>query len=380
MALRASGNKGDDLEQSRPDGRLRPAARAQPRERRPVFGIGIIERLAFHGYVLSPGTLYPILHGLERDGFLRPATRSRAIDGADLRDHRTRPARADPQQGQVVGAVQGSLREGVESRHGRARREGVARRRGPAPQSRPRRTHRAPPQAGKASTRARGVRARHGMKRNSHVAVIELQPAPVLAPVPRGFPAVLVAAAPQAERAAPRRELRVLRVLGLSVPVPDPAHDGRRLHRRARRGRSPAVAGKRMQLAILLVAGAILLTGNVRYDELAAGLMAGDLAAILDALPQSLAEFWVPRRDRCFVRRLHVSLAEALRTARGHAAQDLPRDQHGREPRHPGLLQVLRLLRRQLCGPARGHSDFMQACRCCASSCRPASASTPSRR
>jgi DNA-binding PadR family transcriptional regulator len=37
----------------------------------PVFGIGIIERLAFHGYVLSPGTLYPILHGLERDGFLR---------------------------------------------------------------------------------------------------------------------------------------------------------------------------------------------------------------------------------------------------------------------------------------------------------------------
>ena len=37
----------------------------------PIFGIGIIERLAFHGYVLSPGTLYPILHGLERDGFLR---------------------------------------------------------------------------------------------------------------------------------------------------------------------------------------------------------------------------------------------------------------------------------------------------------------------
>jgi DNA-binding PadR family transcriptional regulator len=37
----------------------------------PIFGIGIIEKLAFHGYVLSPGTLYPILHGLERDGFLR---------------------------------------------------------------------------------------------------------------------------------------------------------------------------------------------------------------------------------------------------------------------------------------------------------------------
>jgi DNA-binding PadR family transcriptional regulator len=37
----------------------------------PVFGIGIIEKLAFHGYVLSPGTLYPILHGLQRDGLLR---------------------------------------------------------------------------------------------------------------------------------------------------------------------------------------------------------------------------------------------------------------------------------------------------------------------
>ena len=36
----------------------------------PIFGIGIIERLAFHGYLLSPGTLYPILHGLERDGIL----------------------------------------------------------------------------------------------------------------------------------------------------------------------------------------------------------------------------------------------------------------------------------------------------------------------
>ena len=40
----------------------------------PIFGIGVIEKLSFHGYVLSPGTLYPILHGLERDGFLRSRT------------------------------------------------------------------------------------------------------------------------------------------------------------------------------------------------------------------------------------------------------------------------------------------------------------------
>ena len=40
----------------------------------PIFGIGIVEKLAFHGYVLSSGTLYPILHGLERDGFLLSRT------------------------------------------------------------------------------------------------------------------------------------------------------------------------------------------------------------------------------------------------------------------------------------------------------------------
>lgn len=37
----------------------------------PVFGVGLIEKLALHGYVLSPGTLYPILHGLEEEGLLR---------------------------------------------------------------------------------------------------------------------------------------------------------------------------------------------------------------------------------------------------------------------------------------------------------------------
>jgi DNA-binding PadR family transcriptional regulator len=37
----------------------------------PVFGLGIIEELRRHGYDLSPGTLYPMLHGLERKGYLR---------------------------------------------------------------------------------------------------------------------------------------------------------------------------------------------------------------------------------------------------------------------------------------------------------------------
>jgi DNA-binding PadR family transcriptional regulator len=37
----------------------------------PIFGLGMIEELRRHGYRLSAGTLYPLLHGLELKGFLR---------------------------------------------------------------------------------------------------------------------------------------------------------------------------------------------------------------------------------------------------------------------------------------------------------------------
>jgi PadR family transcriptional regulator PadR len=40
-------------------------------EEGPVYGLWMIEELGRHGYRLSPGTLYPILHGLERKGYLR---------------------------------------------------------------------------------------------------------------------------------------------------------------------------------------------------------------------------------------------------------------------------------------------------------------------
>lgn len=36
----------------------------------PIFGLGIMEELSRHGYRLSPGTLYPILHTMENEGFL----------------------------------------------------------------------------------------------------------------------------------------------------------------------------------------------------------------------------------------------------------------------------------------------------------------------
>ena len=43
--------------------------------REAVFGLGMIEELARHGYRLSPGTVYPLLHGLELKGYLRSFAR-----------------------------------------------------------------------------------------------------------------------------------------------------------------------------------------------------------------------------------------------------------------------------------------------------------------
>ena len=39
----------------------------------PVYGQGMMDELAHHGYRLGPGTLYPILHALEKSGHLRSA-------------------------------------------------------------------------------------------------------------------------------------------------------------------------------------------------------------------------------------------------------------------------------------------------------------------
>jgi len=37
----------------------------------PIFGLGILRELQRHGYDLSPGTLYPLLHRMESRGLLR---------------------------------------------------------------------------------------------------------------------------------------------------------------------------------------------------------------------------------------------------------------------------------------------------------------------
>jgi PadR family transcriptional regulator, regulatory protein PadR len=43
----------------------------------PIFGLEMIEELGRHGYSLSPGTMYPLLHGLEKKGLLRSSRAGR---------------------------------------------------------------------------------------------------------------------------------------------------------------------------------------------------------------------------------------------------------------------------------------------------------------
>jgi DNA-binding PadR family transcriptional regulator len=45
----------------------------------PISGVEMVEELKRHGYSLGPGTLYPTLHRLEREGYLKQ--RSEVIEG-----------------------------------------------------------------------------------------------------------------------------------------------------------------------------------------------------------------------------------------------------------------------------------------------------------
>jgi PadR family transcriptional regulator len=45
----------------------------------PIFGLGMMQELGRHGYRLGPGTIYPLLHGMEQRGWLR--SRSQLVNG-----------------------------------------------------------------------------------------------------------------------------------------------------------------------------------------------------------------------------------------------------------------------------------------------------------
>ncbi|HTP32473.1 MAG TPA: PadR family transcriptional regulator [Candidatus Acidoferrales bacterium] len=70
----------------------------------PIFGLGMIEELARHGYRISPGSLYPLLHGLEKKGYLRSREER---NGRSLR----RVYRATPRGRKALEAVRRQVRE-----------------------------------------------------------------------------------------------------------------------------------------------------------------------------------------------------------------------------------------------------------------------------
>jgi DNA-binding PadR family transcriptional regulator len=69
----------------------------------PIFGLGIRAELARHGYRISPGTLYPLLNGLEKKGYLRSWEER---DGKSRR----RVFRATPRGKQALRAVRAKIR------------------------------------------------------------------------------------------------------------------------------------------------------------------------------------------------------------------------------------------------------------------------------
>lgn len=55
-----------------------------------IYGAAMIDELRRHGYALSPGTLYPILHEMEGDGVL--AAQDMVVNGRRIRRYTTTPA------------------------------------------------------------------------------------------------------------------------------------------------------------------------------------------------------------------------------------------------------------------------------------------------
>lgn len=52
----------------------------------PIFGVEIARELGRHGYNVSPGTLYPVLHRLEKEGYLE---RNSKVVGGKVRKYYT---------------------------------------------------------------------------------------------------------------------------------------------------------------------------------------------------------------------------------------------------------------------------------------------------
>jgi PadR family transcriptional regulator PadR len=92
----------------------------------PVYGLALIGELRRHGYELSPGTLYPVLHQLEKAGYLRRLNR---VVSGKVRKYYVLTRRggqtlsdARAKIGELVGEVLGA---GVASREVKAKQASV---------------------------------------------------------------------------------------------------------------------------------------------------------------------------------------------------------------------------------------------------------------
>ena len=70
----------------------------------PIFGLGMIEELGRHGYRISPGSLYPVLHALEEKGYLQSKEER---NGKSLRKVYT----ATPRGRKALAAARNKVRE-----------------------------------------------------------------------------------------------------------------------------------------------------------------------------------------------------------------------------------------------------------------------------
>ena len=73
----------------------------------PVYGLWLIKELGRHGYTLSPGTLYPILHSMERDGYLD--CRDEVVEGK-VRKYYTATGKGE----EALGEIQTKIKELVD--------------------------------------------------------------------------------------------------------------------------------------------------------------------------------------------------------------------------------------------------------------------------
>ena len=93
-----------------------------------VYGLEMIDELERHGYDIGPGTLYPLLHGLEEAGFLR--SRRTLVGGKLRRYYRTTKAGDD-----LLATLRTRIRELVDEVLPRARSSSPARRKNAVPKA-----------------------------------------------------------------------------------------------------------------------------------------------------------------------------------------------------------------------------------------------------